>query len=492
MNFLGLDVGTTCCKCQLFDETGEILFYRAEECALKTIKGEQYVDIETIVKLVRSLIRQAAAEQKIDSLAISSFGEAFVLLDKADNVLFYPMLYTDPRGEKQAEEWKIRFGERELYAKTGVLPHAMYSVSKLLWIRENYPAIFEKADKVMLIGDYLGYLLTGERAIDYGLAARTGVFDIRGKRFAEELLSSSGISPALFSAPRPAGSVVGKISAKTAKELDLNADCLLVLGSHDQICATLGAGVLHAGEAADGMGTVECITAVFDKIPDSPDMGAMGYPVVPYGANGLYCTYILNYSSGSLVNWLRKKIMHGYAGDKENFFAYMESSLTPWPTGLLALPYFAGAATPYQDSSAKGAVLGLTLQTTDAQLYQSLLEGTSLEMRLNLETVKAFGIQVNSAAATGGGANSEGWLQIKANATGLALRTLRSSEGGLCGVAMLQAAALGAVKDLEEAKNVFVRYTKEIVPDEKYVKAYDETYERYKKLYKTIKELSEK
>ncbi|MBQ2714124.1 MAG: hypothetical protein IJF76_00640, partial [Clostridia bacterium] len=298
MNFLSIDVGTTCCKCQLFSDKGDIIFYRALEYDLKKVDGEIYVDADAIRDNVFSLIRDAAKVDEVSSIAVSSFGEAFVLLGKNDEVLFYPMLYTDVRGKEQANEIKKLFTNDYLYETTGVLPHPMYSISKLLWIKENHPDLFNKADKVLLIGDYIGYLLTKQRVIDYSLASRTGVFDVKNKCFAQDILDKLNIPASLFSIPMITGSVVGKVNEALSKELGLNSDCTLVLGSHDQICATLGAGVIDAGQAADGMGTVECITAVFDAPPQNPRFGEMGYPTVPFAIDGLYCTYILNYSSG--------------------------------------------------------------------------------------------------------------------------------------------------------------------------------------------------
>ena len=490
MKFLSIDIGTTCCKCQLFDETGEILFYRAQEYALCRRDGEEYVDIPAVRMTLAALIRESATFGRAASLAISCLGESFLLLDREDDILFLPMLYTDPRGLKQAEALRARFGDRRLYKTTGVLPQPMYSIAKLLYIKENYPALYGQADKLLLVGDYFGYLLTGERKIDYGLAARTGIFNVREKCFAADLLDELGVDGSLFSTPAPTGSVVGRVTPAAAEEFGLAPDCVVVLGSHDQICATLGAGVLQAGEAADGMGTVECMTALFHDPTDDPAFGEMGYPIVPFAVDGLYCTYFLSYSCGSLVNWFRRDLLHGYTGGEDSFFAYMDKTLAEEPAPLLTLPYFGGAATPYQDPLAKGAMIGLDLHTTDADIYRSILEGTAYEMRLNMETAEKFGICVREAVATGGGANSAKWLQIKADIMGIPLRTLRSSEGGLCGCAMLQAVAMGAAPDLDAARRLFVRYAGEVKPYTKWKEIYDAQYGRYQKIYKTVKELS--
>lgn len=484
MNYLSIDVGTTGCKCQLFSENGEILKYLFTEYDFKRIDGLNYVDAHAIEAHLRGMIAEISKEFDVTSVSISSLGEAFVLLDKDDNILFYPMLYTDPRGGEEATEIKKAIGEEKAYLITGVIPHSMYSLSKLLWIKNNYPAIFKKADKVMLVCDYIGYLLSGERVIDYALASRTGAFDVEKMEFSNEILSPFGISPDLFSRPALAGTVVGKV-----KE-EWGIDAVLVLGSHDQVCTSLGAGLLNAGDAVDGMGTVECITTLFKEKPANIKMGFEGYPSVPYPVGGLYCTYILNYSCGSTVNWLRKKIMHGYNGEEKDFFTYIEKGMTNEPTGILTLPYFGGASTPFQDLNAKGAIVNLTTETSDSELYRSIMEGTAYEMRLNAETVLEYGVTVTNTVATGGGANSEKWLQIKADIQNIPIKILRSSEGGLCGCAMIQAVAMGGAKDMYEARDIFVRYSKSFTPNKDSHDAYEKHYEKYKKLYKTLKEFN--
>jgi xylulokinase len=483
MNILSLDVGTTCCKCQLFDADGNVLFYRSEECPLKKIDGLRYIDIDNMLKLVKSLISTAAKTDSVDSIAISSFGETFVLMDDKDNILFNPMLYTDPRGTDQAHRIGEEFPAERFYRTTGTLPHGMYSVSKLLWIRDTHPELFFKAKKLLLICDYIGYVLTGERVIDYGLASRSGVFDIRKKRFDPHILSALDIPLSLFSEPRPAGCPVKKIRSKIADELGLKKNCVLILGSHDQICAALGAGVLEEDKAADGMGTVECVTSMLDDAPDDIETGRLGYSVIPYAIDGRYCTYIVNYTGCSLIDWFRKDILHGYSGGKKSFFSYIEESIKDAPSDIAVIPRFA---------ESKGAILNLSSNTTDAEIYRAILEGAALEMRFILETSRRLGIVPKRLVATGGGANSKLWLQIKADSSGLEITTLRSHESGLCGAAMLQSVAVGICADLKEAAKIFVKYKETFLPRPEFKSLYDEKYKKYAVLRQIIKESNEK
>lgn len=436
------------------------------------------MDIAAIKENVFSMIKAVTKRHRVDSICFSSFGEAFVLLDKEDNVLFRPMLYTDRRGEEQAKAISQRFGNQKMYEVTGTLPHPMYSVSKLLYIKERYPDVYANADKMLLICDYLGYMFTGKRVIDYSLAARTGIFDIEKLQFSEELCEGLGIDVGLFSTPMRAGTIVGEINND---ELGLK-NCVLVLGSHDQICTTLGAGVIQAGQAVDGMGTVECITAVFKEKCNDLKAGEQGFPVVPFTVDGLYCSYICNYASGSIVNWFKNDILHKFKGEEESVFSYLEKGMTDSPSGLYTLPYFAGAAIPYQDTGAKGAIIGLTTFTTDSEIYQSIMEAQAMEMRFETSLAKKYGIEVIRAVATGGGANSDKWLQIKADIQGIPYDTLRSSEGGLCGCAVLQAVAVGG-NTLEKAVKLFVKKKNSFAPNREKAKAYKPYYTKFKKLY---------
>ena len=489
MNFLSMDVGTTCCKCQLFSETGEILEYLSKEYDFRREGEYSYVDVDAVWGNLSAMIREISTRHEIDSICVSSLGESFVLLDEEDKILFYPMLYTDPRGEEEARSILEALGDETCFRISGVLPHSMYSVSKLLWIKNNHPELFARGRKVLLVGEYIGYLLTGERVIDYGLAARTGVLDVVARDFSDTMLKAVDLPRELFSAVKRTGSVVGKVRAEVAESLGMKKIPTLVLGSHDQICTSLGAGVLSEGDAVDGMGTVECITAVHASAPENVVMGRQGYPVVPYAVEGLYASYFWNFSCCSSVNWYRKKIMHEYAGEEKNFFAHIEKEIESKPTGILTLPYLGGASTPYQNLDAKGVIIGLSTETTDRQLFQSLLEGTAMEMRFNSEIAESYGIPIHNVVATGGGANSVKWLQLKADIQNIPVKTLRSSEGGLCGCAMLQAVAMGSAKDLFAARDVFVQYAREFAPHEDAHAAYEPEYEKYKKIYHLVKEL---
>ena len=476
MRFLGIDVGTTNMKCGVYDEDGNLLYLEGREYGTKRRELADYIDVETLVKTAKELLLDAYKACPYDTIAVSSLGESFVLLSNDDEVLFLPMLYTDARGKDEADSMMAHLDE--LYAISGVAPQGMYSAYKLLWIKNNAPEVYKKGAKAMLVAEYLGYVLTGVRAVDYASASRTGVFDVKNKVFSRRACDLLGLDVEYFGNPVRSGSVIGQVVVEGLEKVTL------VAGGHDQICASIGAGAVEAGACSDGMGTVECITAVYDTPFTAREMATSGYPNVPFAVDGLYASYLLNYTCGSSVEWWRE--VTGYKVAKD-FFA-LEDEFTSEPTGILALPYFAGAATPYQNIEAKGALIGLTLNDGAKRIYQAVLEGLCYEMKLNLEKVSEYGVNPTKLIATGGCSKSKAWLQMKANVIGVPVYPLKSREAGICGAAVLGAHALTG-ESIESLVKRFVKVGEPFIPDEEAREAYEKVYQKYRTLYETIKNI---
>jgi len=480
----GLDLGTSGSKIVVYDTNGALVdkFY----CPYKTNRAnsENEIDGVELINAVKSLVQQACSKYQIDAIGVDSFGEAFVMLDENDVALANIMLMTDYRGEEEAKYLRSKLGEKHIEEITGIKCHQMYSLPKIMWIKKNYPDLFKKVEKILLMEDYVVYSLTGERYIDYTLATRTLAFDINVLDFSKEILDVAGISRDLFSKPAPVGYKCGTITNKLCAELGINNKVIVTLAGHDQVAVGLGSGVLFKGQAVDGAGTVECITPVFDKSANFPGLIENNYAIVPYLNKGEYVTYAFSYTSGSLIDWF----MNTFAKDLgKNAFVELEKGFVDGPTGLLVLPHFAGAATPYMDGNAKGAIVGLTLESTLSNIYQGVLEGIAYEMRINAETIRKDGIKVDRLVATGGGALSRKWLQIKADILNLPIDILSDNQSGTRGSAMAAGIAVGIFKDKDEAAKVMIQKVGEVLPNKENHQRYMEYYKKYEKLYSALK-----
>jgi len=485
MAVMGLDVGSTGCKTILFDENGSQLAYAYKE--YKSSGSVFEVDANEIWRCVCEVIKSATSENNspVLALAVSSFGESFVAVDENGNVQDSTMLYSDPRGIEECNQICSEFGEENIMKITGVKPHIMYSLPKIYWFRKNKKSLFDKTKSFLLIEDFIIYKLCGEKSIDYSLASRTMAFNIIKKKWEESLLSFVGIDTSYMSSPVPSGTIVGKVVPKIANELGLSKDTLIVTGAHDQICVATGSGVLSEGYAIDSIGTVECITPVFEKALLDIGFLESGFACVPYSIDGIYATYAVNFTGGSILKWYRDnfaKLEHIQSKEKGiSVYEQLDNNAPTAPTNIIAVPHFAGSGTPNMNPNSKGAFFGLTLDTNDSTLYKAILEGIAYEMMFNIECLRKYGINIKTLKASGGGARSSVWLQIKADITGIPITPLANAEGGATGAAMLAAVACGIYPDLESAAKNFVNEKETIMPNKLKHDIYLELYENYKK-----------
>ena len=523
----GLDIGTTGCKFTVFDEKGSMAARAYQDYPVRRRTNAHEVDAGAILEGVYSVIAQLAGQYPdIAGIGITSFGETFVVTDDSGEPLYPCMLYTDPRGSEQVRELCEKIDPVRAAEISGVKPHEMYSLPKLMWLKEHRPAIYGKAGHVFLMEDFVVFHLTGQRMIDYSLAARTMGFDLRRLTWSEELFAAAGIDQSLMSEPVPTGTLAGVVTAKAAEKTGLSPDTRIVCISHDQVAAAVGAGVFSSDTAVDGAGTVECITPVYDGIPDMEVMTRGNFAVVPYAIPGKYVCYAFSYTGGALMQWctdtLAGKEKELAAEQKISVHEYLEREYARMhedregaagtgrkeeavrtehaqddaneqdgpelpPSGLLVLPHFAGAATPYMDTGSKGAILGLTTESTAADIYRGCMEGVVYEMLLNMEWLRPSGIHFRKLHATGGGARSAEWMQMKADMLDMEITALETADAGTVGSAMLTGIAVGIFRDPEDAAKVMVRKVRTYRPRKRMHELYMQKYAAYAQVYQAVR-----
>ena len=375
-------------------------------------------------------------------------------------------------------------GAEHIVDITGHAPHEMYTISKIMWMKKHRPEIYASAKHIFLIEDFVVWHLTHKYQIDYSLAARTMAFDIHHLNWSSEIFACAGIDAGLMSTPVPTGTSAGTITEDTVKRTNLPKECIIVSVSHDQVAAAIGAGAFDGTVAVDGAGTVECLTPIFDSIPVMPVMQKGKFSVIPYVFPGKYVAYAFSYTGGALIQWCMETFGKGETNESMEK-AYEQDG----PTGLLVLPHFAGGGTPYMDIGSKGAILGLSTHVTAADLYRACMEGVAYEIRVNYEALAGSGIHFKKLNATGGGARSEIWMQMKADVLGLPITALKTADAGTVGSAMLTGIAAGVYADLEEAAACMVHEIKTYHPREDMNEKYMAIYARYKKVYAAVRPL---
>lgn len=484
----GLDVGTTGCKIAVYDGQGALCDTYYQEYQVTRTGGQHEIDFTVVRDGVLKLLQAAVRKFELSALGVTSFGETFVMLDELDQVLAPSMLYTDPRGAEECAALGDQIGATRYTALTGVQPNSMYSIGKIMWLKKHMPTQYARCKRILLGEDYIVYTLSGVAQIDYSLAARTAAFDIERKQWIGEIFDAAGVDPELMSKPVPAGTIAGTLRPELKTQLGIDYDITIVNGCHDQVAAMIGSGVFESDIAMDGTGTVECIPVVFNEKPEDMALYEGGYSVVPYIDNKYAC-YAFSFTGGATLKWFRDCFAEKEKADFENAYAVLDQNVPKQPTGLLVLPHFAGAATPYMDPDSKAAILGLTLEHTKYDLYKALMEGTSYEMLLNFNALRRFTGEIRELRATGGGARSDVWLQIKADILGMSITAVSSKETGAAGTAALAGVAVGAYRNLKDIIGVMAQVRQVFTPNPEHKAVYDSLYAKYKGIYAAIRTL---
>lgn len=494
-HYLGIDIGTSGCKAAIFDETGRLISmaYREYDIISKN-RGWAELDTDEVIGKCFDVIREAASHLEPGSVAglgISSQGEAFTLVDREGKALCNALVSSDIRANEYISPWTAAFGEEKLYRITGHTPHPMFSLFKLLWVKENCAGIWAKANKILCFEDLLQYRLgITAPAMGWPLAGRTMLFDVVHHTWNSEILDKIGVRKEQLARPLPSGTIAGNVKNAIARDLHLAENTFVVTGGHDQPCSALGAGAIEPGIAVYASGTVECITPAFEKPIFTRDLQMNNLCTYDHTVPGMYTTVAFSLTGGNLLKWFRDTLGTGEVEQAKKTGAepydLLLKQMPDRPSRLLVLPYFTPSGTPYFDVSVKGAIFGLDLSSTREEILKALLEGVAFEIRLNLDILQQSGCEVHELRIIGGGAQSASHVQLKSDVIGKPITMLDVTEAGCMGASILARAA-HTKQSVRQITSRWIKPVSQVKP--RFHEVYDKRFELYKKLYPGLKNL---
>lgn len=485
---LGIDVSTTGAKALLVDENGRVAAGAVSGYPLLTPRplwSEQ--DPAAWWQSVCRSIRQALAEAGIEGGDVSGVGltgqmHGLVLLDKRGRVLRPAILWNDQRTGPQCEWLTQTVGLQRLLEWTGNPALPGFTAPKLLWVREHEPEIYARVGQILLPKDYIRYKLTGLYATDMAGASGTLLFNVKARRWSDEMLKVMGV-PAEWLPPCHEGTqVTGTIGEAAARATGLEAGVPVVGGGGDQAAQAVGVGAVSPGIVALTLGTSGVVFA------------PTGEPFIePEGRLHSFCHAVpgrwhlmgVMLSAAGALRWY-----HDALSPKSSYEELLApaADTPPGAEGLLFLPYLTGERTPYPDPMARGAFIGLTVRHTMAHLTRAVLEGVAFGLRDNLELLRAAGLEpITQVRVSGGGAKSPLWRQILADVLDCELVTVNTTEGAAYGAALLAGVGVGLWPDAETACAAAVKVTEHIRPDPQRVASYRQIYAMYHDLYTTLR-----
>jgi xylulokinase len=426
MSLLGVDVGTTGCKAAAFSEEGKLLGSAyAEYDVQRPLPGWAEQDVPEVWAKAKRTIREAAASgargDPVKALCVASMGEALIPVSLERRPLGPSILNFDRRGEDYLPDLQRRLPPDRLYALNGNTLGNHYSLTKLIWIRENQPALYERADRFLLWSGLVSFLLGAEPCVDFSLANRTLLFDIDRLDWSDELLAWAGLEKDKLPRVVPPGAAIGRLSRSLAEELGLPVGAAILAGSHDQCANAAGCGVIAPGQAVFGFGTYTCITPVFAGRGEPAQMIARGLNTEHHTVPGRFVSFIYN-QGGAQVKWFqdtfaREEHRLAKAAGRDVYFDLM-AEMPEEPSQVVVLPHLGMAGPPEFIADSSGVIAGLRLETERGEILKGILEGITFDLKGCLVTLPEIGLEIDEYRAAGGGSKSEAWIQTCADILG--------------------------------------------------------------------------
>jgi xylulokinase len=520
--FLGIDVGTTAVKAVLVGEAGDLLA-EADAPLQVNVPRPGWSEQEPAgwwaasVQATRAALRQAGvgtgerarprgragsparagreggqgrtrragARVEVPAIGLSGQMHSLVALDAAREVIRPAILWNDVRTTAQCRAIEERVGKAGLRRLVGNPALEGFTVTKVLWLRDNEPASYRRLQTVLLAKDYVRYRLTGELATEPSDAAATLLFDVRQGRWSAEMLAALGLSPSILPPVVGSGEIAGRLTTAAAGELGLAPGVPVAGGAADNPAGALGAGVVEPGTLVSSIGTSGTIVAPTASPRVDP---AMRIHAMNHAVPSTWYLMGVVLSAGAALAWLRRSLAPPGGALPDYDALLLEAGATPpGADGLTFLPYLTGERTPHADANARGVFFGLHAAHGRGHLVRAVVEGITFALRDSLELVRALGVTPEEAVAVGGGARSEIWRQMQADVFGVPIVTVGPGAGAAYGAAMLGAAAEGGSGTAREVARRWLRRIDRREPGLVASERYEAAYRRYRSLYPRLR-----
>ena len=417
---------------------------------------------------------------KVAGISFGGQMHGLVILDQDDNVIRPAILWNDGRTTKETNYLNDVIGKDKLSQYTANIAFAGFTAPKILWVKENEPENFAKIAKIMLPKDYIAYKMTGVHSCDYSDASGMLLMDVKNKCWSKEMMEICSVNeeqlPKLFESYE----ITGALTEAAAAELGLTTTCKIAAGAGDNAAAAVGTGTVGDGGCNISLGTSGTIFI------SSKEFGVDKFNALHSfaHADGNYHLMGCMLSAASCNKWWMDDII----GTKD--YPAEQKPITDDKLGennVYYLPYLMGERSPHNNPDARALFIGMSMDSTRADMTQAVLEGVAFAIRDSFEVAKDLGINITETKICGGGAKSPLWRKIIANVLGIKVNIIESEEGPGLGGAMLAAVACGEYASVEAAK--IVKVIDCVEPDAALTAKYDAKYAKFKEIYPTVKNL---
>ncbi|MEG1835121.1 MAG: xylulokinase [Oscillospiraceae bacterium] len=486
---IGVDVGTSGTKSVLFDEKGNIIGTSSAEYELIQPQNgwaeQKPVDFKNATLKTLKDLAKLVNPSDIKGVGVSGQMHGLVILDEKNEPLCNSLIWCDQRTENEVKEIENKIGRENYISLTLNVPNTSFTLSKLLWIKNNRHEIYDKINKILLPKDYINFCICGNFSTDVSDASGTGYFDVRKRAWSEEILNSFEINKNLLPKVFESCDVVGNVTAEIAKETGLSTSTIVVAGAGDQAAAALGNGVCSGGDMSISLGTSGVVFSAVNE-PLYDDKGRIH--TFCHAIKNMWHIMGVTQGCGLSVSWFKQNFAESVSYKELDMKAMNKGS-----NGAMFLPYLMGERTPHLDPNCRGAFIGISASHDKINLYKAVLEGCCFSLKECYDIILNIGLEPRHIQVCGGGANSDLWLQILSDTLARTINKSENSESGARGVAMLAGVGVKTYKDVKTAnENMNSVSSFNISSNEQMACYYNDIFPIYKNLYHSIKQCNNK
>ncbi len=432
---------------------------------------------------------RAIRADEIACVGFSGQMHGAVLLDEAGEVVRPALIWCDQRTEKQSRELSETFGTEKLIQLTCNPPLTNFTLTKILWVRENEPQLWARVRHIMLPKDYVRYRLTGDRAIDQADASGTLLLDVAKRAWSVEVLSGTGIDRSLLPALYESPEVCGKLNAEGAAATGLKIGAPVVAGAGDQAAGAVGMGIVRAGVVSATIGTSGVVFAATDR-PALDPRGRLH--TFCHAIPGRWHVMGVTQAAGLSLRWFRDTFGLSSAPsshanrDPYEFLSEEAASAPAGAEGLLWAPYLMGERTPHLDPNARGALVGITPSHHRAHIVRAILEGVAFSLKDSFSIFDEMKVPVTRIRLGGGGARSPLWRQIQADVYAHEVELVEAEEGAAYGAAILAAVGARHFASVDEACDAVIKVASRVTPNPSNSALLQTNYATFRHLYPAL------
>jgi xylulokinase len=424
------------------------------------------------------------AARQIACIGLSGQMHGAVLLDKDGAVVRPSIIWCDQRTAEQCRWLEVEIGAERLLELTSNPALTNFTLTKLLWVRQNEPETWARVRHVLLPKDYVRYRLSGAMAIDVADASGTLMLDVSERRWSDEMLAATEIPremlPEVFESP----AVCARVSREAASLTGLREGTPIVAGAGDQAAGAVGMGITRPGAVSVTLGTSGVVFAA-TELPALDRKGRIH--TFCHAIPDRWHVMGVTQAAGLSLRWLRDQ---WFAGGGDAAYDRMTAEAATVPAGadgVLWAPYLMGERTPHTDPDVRGALVGLAASHTRGHIVRAVLEGVAFSQRDSFGIFAELGVPVTRIIVGGGGARSPLWRQIQADVYGHPVETVAAEEGAAYGAAVLAGVGAGIWPSVDEACDAIVRMSGVTSPDGARVTKMAHLYEAYKRIYPALR-----